>query len=447
MTPSLATLQSSQARALGIAAAAFGLCVGILLGRWQQQRRLKKLKNVILGGVDPIWATCGLSAAEIERFGRQIVLPKLGVAGQHALLNKSALIVGAGGLGCPVALYLSAAGVGCVGIVDGDTVAVSNLHRQVGHSLRAVGQNKAGSLCSACLAINDRVNAVVHARHLTSLRETTELVARYDLVVDCTDSPTSRYLINDAAVAAAKPLVAPSAVGLNGQLAVYNLDGGPCLRCVFPDPPGAEGMEPVASCEENGVLGPVPGVLGMLAAVEALKLLAGGPLSAASLRGRLLLYDSMNSEQPCQTLSIRKRPSCCCCGGDRRCTGPTPMPCGCAVSSPTKGLSITPKEFLARLRAGDPMVIIDVRQKNHFAVTRLAASENWPLAEIARASSEELRARAEASFVVCVCRRGIDSMKATLRMREVGVEAWNLENGLLALDSLAQPPFSSPGLT
>ena len=159
-----------------------------------------------------------------------MVLPSLGCEGQARLLEASVLVVGAGGLGCPVALYLTAAGVGRLGIADDDTVALSNLHRQIGHGWRAVGRHKASSLASSCRVLRSEAELQVHGR-LSGLQEAVEAMRGYDLVVDCTDQPVSRYLLNDAALRAQKPLVAASAVGLSGQLAVYNFEGGPCLRC------------------------------------------------------------------------------------------------------------------------------------------------------------------------------------------------------------------------
>ncbi|CAJ1435687.1 unnamed protein product [Effrenium voratum] len=259
----------------------------------------------------------GLTKAEVERYGRQIVLPSLGPEGQRQLLQGSVLIVGAGGLGCPVALYLAAAGVGRLGIADADTVAVSNLHRQIGHSCGGAKAKarKAESLARACAALNDAVRLEPHPVRLSELQAAARLMAGYDLVVDCTDAPPSRYLLNDAALSASRPLVAASAVGLSGQLVIYNFEGGPCLRCVFPVLVSPADAEPVASCEENGVLGPIVGTVGSLAALEVIKagegkddvLAKGSKLHNACLRGKMLLFEPMSTLQPCRSVRIHRR--------------------------------------------------------------------------------------------------------------------------------------------
>lgn len=448
------------------------------------------------GGIDPIWASCSLTAEQVQRFGRQIVLPKLGVAGQQALLQSRVLIIGAGGLGCPVALYLCAAGIGHLGIVDGDVVDVSNLHRQVGHSWKNVGENKAVSLRRACLAINNTSEVTAYPKSVATLAEAEELAAAYDILVDCTDLPASRYRVNDAAVLAGKPLVAASSVGLSGQLAVYNIESGPCLRCVFPDAPGEHSAEPVASCAENGVLGPVPGILGCLAALETIKVLAGGSLRASRLCGQMLLYDALDSGQPFRTMRIRKKETCLCSQAGLTAlrnlhalelkSNPkaTAGGCRCPAAAPTGPCpSITPAELHKRLHSGQDVVIIDVRPRSHFAVSHLAQSENWPLPELIRAPAERMRDRVEQlaperehskgepepheevtgeqrwvmvggeamqesnPMIVCVCRRGNDSARATNRLREAAIKAFNLDGGLVALAALAEAPLQPPPLT
>ena len=210
--------------------------------------------------------TCGLPPAAIARFGRQLIVPQFGAAGQLALARLRVLVVGAGGLGCPAALYLAGAGVGALGIADDDVVAEGNLHRQVAHAEAGVGQPKAESLARAARALNGRVAATAHAERLTA-RNALALVRAYDCVVDCTDSPSSRYLLNDACVLAGRPLVSGAALGCHGQLGVFAHAGGPCYRCLHPAPPAA-----VQSCADAGVLGPVTGVIGCLQALEVMKL-------------------------------------------------------------------------------------------------------------------------------------------------------------------------------
>ncbi|CAL1137764.1 unnamed protein product [Cladocopium goreaui] len=401
---------------------------------------------------DQIWQGCGLSRAEVERYGRQVVLPSLGPEGQKKLLRGSVLIVGAGGLGCPVALYLAAAGVGRIGLVDADTVALSNLHRQIGHLARSVGVNKATSLAKACRELNATVQLEVCPQRLSRLEETAELIARYDLVVDCTDAPPSRYLLNDGALCAQRPLVAASAVGLSGQLAVYNFEGGPCLRCVFPV--SLADAEPVASCEEHGVLGPIVGTVGSLAALEVIKVLAkGSALHKSCLRGKLLLFDPTSSLQPCRTVKIHRQADCAGCAPKDGAAPPMP-PAGCAMPLPREEISISPIELHSRLLAHRPTFLLDVRQRSHFAVTRLASAVNWPLTEMSRATEEEKLKKLSAagdSLVVCVCRRGNDSLTATLLLREAGIVALNLQGGLQQLMAVSPDSRASraslPALT
>ncbi|CAK9020081.1 unnamed protein product [Durusdinium trenchii] len=280
-------------------------------------------------------------------------------------------------------------------------------------------------------------------------------MAGYDVVVDCTDAPPSRYLLNDAALSAARPLVAASAVGLSGQLAVYNFEGGPCLRCVFPVLASPADAEPVASCEENGVLGPIVGTVGSLAALEALKVLAKqSALHKSCLRGKLLLFDPTSSLQPCRTVRIRRQPDCVGCASKD--DGDPPVPLTCAVPSQlTKEISISPKALHERLSTTDPIILLDVRQPAHFAVTRLKAAVNWPLTEMNRQSLEERQEKFRSlekdlmkPVVVCVCRRGNDSSVATLLMRDAGIPALNLQGGLQQLMA-CEPLFqrSLPALT
>ncbi|CAE8598219.1 unnamed protein product [Polarella glacialis] len=375
------------------------------------------------------------------------------------------LVVGAGGLGCPVALYLCAAGVGRLGIVDGDTVALSNLHRQIGHSWQNLGESKACSLRRACLSINKTSSVEAYSFRLESVEQAAELMQGYNVVVDCTDAPFSRYLLSDAAIASGRPLVAASAVGLSGQLAVYNFEDGPCLRCAFPTFPGSEeASEPVASCEENGVLGPIVGTVGSLAALEAIKVLAKGTgLHASCLRGRLLLFDALDAAQPFRSLRIRRHPDCVGCSLRSARNPPGLPPRGCPAGLPGSDLvGLQAEELQVRLRAGRPTLLLDVRQPAHFSVAQLKGAHNWPLPELSRTSAEELfrktsslesdckgaGASEEPTQVVCICRRGVDSLRATLLLRQAGVEALNLEGGLLALARVAQEAgFALPALT
>lgn len=243
-----------------------------------------------------------LSAADEERYRRQI-MSKLGAEGQRALLDSSVLVIGAGGLGCPCSVYLCGAGVGKLGIMDGDVVELHNLHRQVGHPEARLHENKALSLRTTCLNLNSKCDVQAYPKFAESAEELANIAREggYDMIVDCTDSPKSRCLVNDAAVAASKPLVMPTAVGFSGQLAVYNVKGGPgiCYRSVFP--PEGEPAGPVA----RGIMGPTAGIMGTFAAMEAVQLLASMP--GTTLNGeRMMLFDSLDPVSPVRTMKLPK---------------------------------------------------------------------------------------------------------------------------------------------
>lgn len=271
-----------------------------------------------------------LTEEEYTRYARQLILPSVGITGQLALKDSSILIIGAGGLGCPAAAYLAGAGVGRLGIVDGDTVETSNLHRQIGHSTPRVGQHKVHSLVAYCRSLNPLVTYAAHPEHLTP-QNAERVVAGYDLVLDCTDHPTSRYLVSDVCVLLGKTLVSASALRTDGQLIVLNgrssddeQQRGPCYRCVFPKPPPADS---VMSCGEGGILGPVVGVMGVLQALEAIKLVAAGltttkstttitsksteasatPAQKAAPSPSLLLFSAGTATTPASFRTIRMR--------------------------------------------------------------------------------------------------------------------------------------------
>nr|XP_009415961.1 PREDICTED: adenylyltransferase and sulfurtransferase MOCS3-2 isoform X2 [Musa acuminata subsp. malaccensis] len=248
----------------------------------------------------------GLSPEMIHRYSRHLLLPDFGVEGQLKLSKSSILVVGAGGLGSPVAMYLAACGVGCLGIVDSDIVELNNLHRQIIHTEAYVGQSKVKSAAFSCHAINSSVKLVEHREALQAVNAL-DIVSKYDIVVDATDNLPSRYMISDCCVLLDKPLVSGAALGLEGQLTVYNYNGGPCYRCLFPTPPPSAACQ---RCSDSGVLGVVPGVIGCLQALEAIKVASavGEPLS-----GRMLLFDALSSRT--RTVKIRGRsPACLICG-------------------------------------------------------------------------------------------------------------------------------------
>ncbi|CAE7801382.1 mocs3 [Symbiodinium necroappetens] len=401
-----------------------------------------------------LWAGCGLTRGEVGQYGRQLVLPKLGPEGQREISRGSVLIVGAGGLGCPVAMYLAAAGVGRLAIVDGDHVEESNLHRQIGHPWRNVDKSKAVSLAETCRERNPNICVEAHVKRIVGTEEAAFLMQSYDVIVDCTDAPRIRYLLNDAAVAAGKPLVAASSVALYGQLAIYNFEGGPCLRSVFPPPTAEADLAQVASCEESGVLGPVVGVIGSMAALEVMKVLAkSSPLHSSCLRGKMLCYDATNISQPTYMVSL----SSAAAGGANDASQRTLPPEGCIpYMAGDASNSMSASELRARLLAKIPTLLLDVRQPSHFAVCRLQGAHNWPLRKIKFSDDKECLEKISELLpkpsadceVVCVCRRGNDSLKAVHLLRALGVQAWNLQGGLQKLMEACESPAESlPKLT
>lgn len=252
-------------------------------------------------------SSCSLTKPQAERYSRQLLLPSFGPGAQARLCHGSVLIVGCGGLGAPVALYLAAAGVGRLGLVDHDTVEISNLHRQIIHTEARAGTHKADSAAAAVAALNSGVKVEVHRDGLKP-DNAAAMVGRYDVVIDCSDNAPTRYLLSDACAARGRPLVSAAAVGTDGQLTVYcHGDDGPCYRCLFPEPPAPGNC---ARCADAGVLGPVPGVMGVLQALEAVKLLSGvgEPLSR-----RLMLFDGLFGRFT--TVRLRARaPACVACG-------------------------------------------------------------------------------------------------------------------------------------
>ena len=217
-----------------------------------------------------------MDADAVRRYSRQMLLPQVGPAAQKKFMASRVLVVGAGGLGCPIILYLAGAGIGCLGIMDFDDVEISNLHRQIAHTAERAGMNKAESAAMSARALNPTIDVQVIAEKFTSATGAS-LVSRFDIVVDATDNPGTRYMINDACVLGGRPLVSGAALGMNGQLSVYSHAGGPCYRCVFPEPPPRSSF---VSCSDGGVLGPVPGLIAAQQALEVLKIVGefGTPL-------------------------------------------------------------------------------------------------------------------------------------------------------------------------
>ncbi|KAM5245809.1 adenylyltransferase and sulfurtransferase MOCS3 [Ctenodactylus gundi] len=376
--------------------------------------------------MSPLPPKAALSREEILRYSRQLVLPELGVQGQLRLAASSVLIVGCGGLGCPLAQYLAAAGVGRLGLVDYDTIELSNLARQVLHDEALAGQAKAFSAAASLRRLNSEVECVPYAQALTPATAL-DLVRRYDVVADCSDNVPTRYLVNDACVLAGRPLVSASALRFEGQITVYHYDGGPCYRCVFPQPPPAE---TVTNCSDGGVLGVVTGVVGCLQALEVLKIAAGlGP----SYSGSLLLFDALRGHF--RTIQLRRRrPDCAACGERPTVTDLQDYEAFCGSSatdkcrslqllSPEERVSVT--DYKRFLDSGTPHVLLDVRPQVEVNICRLPHALHIPLKHLERKDAESLKLLGEAIQegkraiqggaalpIYVICKLGNDSQKA-----------------------------------
>ncbi|KAI5071154.1 hypothetical protein GOP47_0013405 [Adiantum capillus-veneris] len=372
----------------------------------------------------------------IHRYSRQLLVPAFGVQGQQKLLNSSILVVGAGGLGSSAALYLAAAGIGCLGIVDHDDVELNNLHRQIIHSESSIGHSKVQSAAMACRAINSTLKVVEHHAQLTSCNSVA-LIKEYDVVVDATDNVPTRYLISDTCVALGKPLVSGAALGMDGQLTVYNYEEGPCYRCLFPVPPPQGACQ---RCSDSGVLGVVPGIIGTFQALEAIKIASGvgDPLSR-----RMLILDALSTS--IRVVKLRNRnPDCSICSEGSHVTAreieglnyesftgsslsdKNPKP----LSVIPESQRITVKEYHGCLKEGQPHLLLDVREAHQYAISALRGSLNIPLAALKDRLSE-VEAASQESPVIVVCRRGNDSQLAVKFLRESGkLEAVDIVGGL-----------------
>jgi molybdopterin/thiamine biosynthesis adenylyltransferase/rhodanese-related sulfurtransferase/molybdopterin converting factor small subunit len=365
-----------------------------------------------------------LSNDEILRYSRHLIIPEVGMEGQQKLKSAKILLVGAGGLGAPLGLYLAAAGVGRIGIVDFDVVDFTNLQRQVIHSTRDVGRKKLDSAAEKMLAINPHVEIVKHETALSS-ENALDILKDYDIVVDGTDNFPTRYLVNDACVLLAKPNVYGSIFRFEGQATVFAYQGGPCYRCLYPEPP-PPGLVP--SCAEGGVLGILPGTIGLIQATETVKLILG---IGEPLVGRLLLYDALGMRF--RELKLRKDPECPVCGEHRTITRLIDYHQFCGVP-PTQETKVTEGEIdvtevKAKLDRGDHFVLIDVREPHEYKICHIPAARLIPLGEVPKRLNE-LDPQAD---IVIHCKSGMRSAKACGILRQAGFEhVRNMKGGILA---------------
>ncbi len=366
-----------------------------------------------------------LSADEVRRYSRHLIIPDVGMAGQRRLKNSRVLVVGAGGLGSPALMYLAAAGVGTLGIVDFDVVDESNLQRQVIHGSSDVGRPKAESARDAVAEINPLVRVVLHQERLDS-GNALEIFAGYDLVVDGTDNFATRYLVNDACVLLDKPYVWGSIYRFDGQASVFWAEHGPCYRCLYPEPP-PPGMVP--SCAEGGVLGVLCGSVGSIQVTEAIKLLTG---VGDPLVGRLMIYDAL--EMSYRTVGVRKDPECALCGKNATIRELVDYDAFCGTVSPAAqnaaaDSTITAAELQAMFDGGENFLLVDVREPAEYEIVRIPGSVLIPKGELPARLAELPQDRP----VVLHCKTGVRSAEALAVLKGAGfADARHVQGGVTA---------------
>jgi len=372
-----------------------------------------------------------LNNDEILRYSRHLIMPEVGMDGQRKLKQARVLCVGAGGLGSPLALYLAAAGVGTLGIVDFDVVDFSNLQRQIIHSTADVGRKKLDSAAETITGINPNVNVCKFETRLTS-DNAMEIFRDFDLVVDGTDNFATRYLVNDACVLSGKPNVYGSIFRFEGQASVFGAKDGPCYRCLYPEPP-PPGLVP--SCAEGGVLGILPGLVGVIQATEAIKLILG---TGEPLIGRLLLVDALAMRF--RELKLRKNPDCPVCGNHRTISKLIDYEQFCGIrgqEKPANGRSgdMTPEELKQRLDAGDDLFVLDVRDPHEYQICNLGG-HLIPLKDLPQRVSELDPSRE----IVVHCKMGGRSAKAVDFLKQNGFSnVHNLAGGIQAWAERVDP--------
>jgi len=353
-----------------------------------------------------------LSFQEIRRYSRHLIIPDVAMAGQKRLKNAKVLCIGAGGLGSPVAMYLAAAGVGTLGIVDFDVVDETNLQRQVIHGTSDVGRPKLDSAADRIREINPFVNVVKHETMVSS-ENAMQLFAPYDLIVDGSDNFPTRYLVNDACVLLGKPYVWGSIFRFDGQLSVFWAEHGPCYRCLFPEPP-PPGMVP--SCAEGGVLGMLCGTIGSLQTTEAVKLITG---IGDPMIGRMLIYDAL--ELKFKELRVRKDPECPVCGKNPTVKELIDYEAFCGVTDEiaqfASQLSVTPRELAQMRDRGDEIVLIDVREPHEWEIARIPGAQLIPMNDVPARISEI----PQSGNVLVYCKVGARSAEVLKFLHQVGL--------------------------
>ncbi|MFZ0213222.1 MAG: molybdopterin-synthase adenylyltransferase MoeB [Candidatus Acidiferrales bacterium] len=380
----------------------------------------------------PVTEATSLSKQEVLRYSRHLIMPEVGMDGQLKLKKAKVLLVGSGGLGAPLGLYLAAAGVGRLGIVDFDAVDFTNLQRQVVFGTSDVGRRKLEAARERLHDLNPEIQIDAHETMLTS-ENALEILRDYDIVVDGTDNFPTRYLVNDACVLLGKPNVYGSIFRFEGQASIFGYPGGPCYRCLYPEPP-PPGLVP--SCAEGGVLGVLPGIIGCIQAMETLKLIMG---KGETLVGRLLLFDAMGMRF--RELKLRRNPECPLCGEHRTITKLIDYAEFCGIrgeEAPAPATNVpemTPKDLKQRLDRGDDLFILDVREPHEYQICNLQGYL-IPLGELPKRVSELDSSRE----IVAHCRSGKRSAEAAEFLRKAGFrKIWNLKGGILAWSDEVDP--------
>jgi adenylyltransferase/sulfurtransferase len=373
-----------------------------------------------------------LSKEEILRYSRHLIMPEVGMDGQLKLKSAKVALIGTGGLGAPLGMYLAAAGVGRIGLVDFDVVDFTNLQRQVIHGTKDVGRKKLDSAADTMLDINPYVEIDRHEVALSS-ENALEILKDYDIVVDGTDNFPTRYLVNDACVLLGKPNVYGSIFRFEGQATVFAYEGGPCYRCLYPEPP-PPGLVP--SCAEGGVLGILPGTIGLIQATETVKLILG---IGEPLVGRLLLYDALAMRF--RELKLRRNPECPVCGDHPTIRELIDYQQFCGIPNQShepvaaEG-DIDPVEVKAKIDRGDPFVLIDVREPHEYQICRIPYAKLIPLGDLPKRVNE----LDSADEIVAHCKSGVRSAKAVDFLKQAGFrKVRNMKGGILAWSDKVDP--------
>ena len=372
-----------------------------------------------------------LSKEEIERYSRHLIIPEFGMQGQRRLRKSSVLCIGTGGLGSPLTLYLAAAGIGRLGLVDFDVVDATNLQRQILHGTGDIGRSKLDSARDSIRDINPHVQVDTYNTRI-SAENAMDLIAPYDLVVDGTDNFPTRYLVNDACVLLDKPNVYGSIFRFDGQASLFHAKHGPCYRCLYPEPP-PPGLVP--SCAEGGVLGILPGIIGVIQATEAIKWLTG---IGDPLIGRLLTFNALS--MTFREFKLRKDPDCPLCGDQPTITELVDYDEFCGIGGGTELLSaieeVSPRELKAEIQAGRSHLLLDVREPHEFEICRLADGMLIPLGQLEARLGELDRA----ADIVVYCRSGARSAQAVKMLEAAGFDrVRNLVGGTLAWADQVDP--------